>query len=153
MQHAEAALTLCLIAGSPSLVTTNSLHPGNLSTTAQTAGPTAGATAGRMPMHCATATSGSYSTTVNDITAVAPDAASDRLQEDLSCTAMSIDTPSYARSLGKGQLGSGAGFAGSLFRGSQDLAQSMSIDGVQAEHISEQAAASAGRGTHCRLML
>lgn len=131
------------------MVSTNSMHPANLSTTAQTAHPTAEATAGRMPVHCPTAASGSYSTPMNDGTAVAPGAPSDRLQEDLSATAMSIDTPSYARSVGMGQLGSAAGFAGSLFRGSQDLAQSMSIDGVQAEHM---VAASAGRGTHCKCM-
>lgn len=129
------------------------MHPVNLSTTAQAARPTAEATAGGMPMHCATAASGSCPSAMNDVTAVAPDAPNHRSGEDLSATAMSIDTPSYARSLGMGQLGSAAGFAGSLFQGSQDLAQSMSIDGVQAEHIYSQAAASAGRGTHCKLML
>ena len=45
-----------------------------------------------------------------------------------------------------GQLGSAAGFAGSLFQGSQDLAQSMSIDVVQAEQVLGQAAASSGAG-------
>lgn len=128
------------------------MHPVNPSATAQAAHPTAEATAGRLTVHCATAASGSCSTPMNDATAVAPDAPSDRSGEDLSATAMSIDTPSYARSLGMGQLGSAAGFAESLFEGSQDLAQSMSIDGVQAEHMSDQAAASASRGTYCKLM-
>jgi len=58
--------------------------------------------------------------------------AQDRLAEDMEATAMSIDTPSYARSLGMGQPGSSTGFAGGMFHPSQDLAQSMSIDGAQA---------------------
>ncbi len=56
----------------------------------------------------------------------------DQLAEDMEATAMSIDTPSYARSLGMGQPGSSTGFAGGIFHQSQDLAQSMSIDGAQA---------------------
>ena len=88
---------------------------------------------------------------MHNVTAVevaAPAPPTDRSGEDLSATAMSIDTPSYARSLGMGQLGSAAGFAGSLFQGSQDLAESMCIDGVQAELVSSQAAAFLGTGRH-----
>lgn len=62
-------------------------------------------------------------------------AALDRLGDDMNATAMSVDTPSYARSLGMGQLGSAAGFAGGPFHVSQDLAQSMSIDVGQAEQM------------------
>ena len=88
---------------------------------------------------------------MNGATAVAPDAPAtpnDRLEEGLNATAMSIDTPSYARSLGMGQLGYAAGFAGSLFQGSQDLAQSMSIDGVQVQHLLDRAAATPGTGRY-----
>lgn len=86
-----------------------------------------------------------------DATALAldpPATPNDRLEEGLNATAMSIDTPSYARSLGMGQLGSAAGFAGSLFQGSQDLAQSMSIDGVQVQQLLGRAAATSGTGRH-----
>ena len=140
------------------------MHSVNLSTTAQpantaagaTAGDTAGATAGRPPMHSATAASGSCSFLMSGATAAATDAPTspnDRAGEDLNATAMSIDTPSYAQSLGEGRLGSAAGFAGSLFQGSQDLAQSMSIDGVQAGQMSGQAAASSATGRHLKHML
>lgn len=127
------------------------MHSLKPSATAQPANFTAGATAGRLLAHPATAASGSCSYPMDDATAVAvaaPALPNDRLGEDLSATAMSIDTPSYARSLGMGQLGSAAGFAASLFQGSQDLAQSMSIDGVQADLVSGQAAASSGAGRH-----
>ena len=65
-------------------------------------------------------------------TAVAQADVQDLLAEDMEATAMSIDTPSYARSLGMGQPGSSTGFAGGMFHLSQDLAQSMSIDRAQA---------------------
>ncbi len=55
----------------------------------------------------------------------------DRLQDDLGATAMSIDTPSYARSVSMGHPGPAAGFGRGTFHMSQDLAQSMSIDGAQ----------------------
>ncbi|DBA98841.1 TPA: hypothetical protein ACH3X1_014603 [Trebouxia sp. C0004] len=64
----------------------------------------------------------------------------DQLAEDMEATAMSIDTPSYARSLGMGQPGSSTGFAGAIFHPSQDLAQSMSIDGAQAMQFWDGAA-------------
>lgn len=57
--------------------------------------------------------------------------------DDLDATAMSIDTPSYARSLGMGQ----PGFGGDPLHMSQDLAQSMSIDGGQSMHFWDNAAA------------
>ncbi len=66
--------------------------------------------------------------------------AQDQLAEDMEATAMSIDTPSYARSLGMGQPGSSTGFAGGIFHPSQDLAQSMSIDGAQAMQVGDGAA-------------
>ena len=65
-------------------------------------------------------------------TAVAQAVVQDLLAEDMEATAMSIDTPSYARSLGMGQPGSSKGFAGGIFHPPQDLAQSMSLDGSQA---------------------
>ena len=146
--------TLCSTAGSvpcERLAATDEVHSVNLSATAQPANTTAGATFGRQTMHSATATSGSCSFLVNGATAVALNASitpNDRLEEGVNTTAMSIDTPSYARSLGLGQLGSAAGFAGSLFQGSQDLAQSMSIDGVQVQHLLGRAAATSGTGRH-----
>ena len=100
-------------------------------------------------MHSPTAAAGSCSSFMN-VETDAPAPFYNRSGEGLNAADMSIDTPSYARSLGMGQLGSAAGFAGSLFQGglSQDLAQSMSIDGVQAEQVSSQAAASSGPGIH-----
>ena len=57
------------------------------------------------------------------------------LTSDLSATAMSIDTPSYARSMGMGQndfaVGFPAGFSPASLSSSQNLAQAMSIDGVK----------------------
>jgi len=73
-------------------------------------------------------------------TAVAQPVMQDQLAEDMEATAMSIDTPSYARSLGMGQPGSSTGFAGGMFHLSQDLAQSMSIDGAQATQFGDGAA-------------
>lgn len=66
----------------------------------------------------------------------------------MNATAMSIDTPSYARSLGMGQLGSAPGFAGSPFHISQDLAQAMSIDGNQISCPPGQGASFTGTGQH-----
>ena len=55
-----------------------------------------------------------------------------RLEHDvLGAKSMSIDTPSYARSLGMGQPGCTSGFDGDVLDAAQDLAQSMSIDGAQ----------------------
>lgn len=73
-------------------------------------------------------------------TAVAQAVVQDQLADDMEASAMSIDTPSYARSLGMGQAGSSAGCAGGMFYMSQDLAQSMSIDGAQAMHFGDGAA-------------
>ena len=73
-------------------------------------------------------------------TAVAQAVVQDLLAEDMEATAMSIDTPSYARSLGMGQSGSATGFAGGMFHASQDLAQSMSIDGAHAMQSGDSAA-------------
>jgi len=73
-------------------------------------------------------------------TAVAQAVVQDQLAEDMEATAMSIDTPSYARSLGMGQPGSSTGFAGGIFYQSQDLAQCMSIDGSQAMQFWDGAA-------------
>lgn len=63
-----------------------------------------------------------------------------QLADDLGVTAMSIDTPSYAQGLGMGQPGSAKGFAGGVMRPFQDLAQSMSIDGVQSMQLWDNAA-------------
>lgn len=83
------------------------------------------------PAQPSTTTAGA-STAGPPATAVAQAVVQDQLAEDMEATAMSIDTPSYARSLGMGQPGSSTGFAGGIFHPSQDLAQSMSIDGAQA---------------------
>lgn len=62
-----------------------------------------------------------------------------QLADDM-VTAMSIDTPSYAQGLGMGRPGSAKGFAGGAMRPFQDLAQSMSIDGVQSMQFWDNAA-------------
>lgn len=52
-----------------------------------------------------------------------------KFQDDMGPTAMSIDTPSYAKALGLGQTGLlGSGFGSNASGLVQDLAQSMSID-------------------------
>ena len=61
-------------------------------------------------------------------------------QDDLSATAMSIDTPSYARSLAMGQLGYPAG-GSAPFGVSQSLCEAMSIDGQQQMPFWDSAAA------------
>ena len=51
--------------------------------------------------------------------------------DDLSATAMSIDTPSYARSMAMGQLGLPTQVMATPFGLSQSLSEAMSIDGPQ----------------------
>lgn len=51
-----------------------------------------------------------------------------QFQDDMGTTAMSIDTPSYAHSLGLGQPGLQSQFASNAGGLVQDLVQSMSID-------------------------
>lgn len=51
-----------------------------------------------------------------------------KFRDNMGSAAMSIDTPSYAHSLGLEQPGLQAGFASNVGSLSQDLAQSMSID-------------------------
>ena len=59
-----------------------------------------------------------------------------KFQDDMGATAMSIDTPSYAKALGLGQTGLlGSGFGSNASGLVQDLAQSMSID----ENVTMQA--------------
>ena len=61
-------------------------------------------------------------------------------QDDLSATAMSIDTPSYACSLAVGQLGFPA-VASNPFSVSESLSEAMSIDGQQQMPFWDAAAA------------
>ena len=76
------------------------------------------------------------------------------MADDMAATAMSIDTPSYARSmLGMGQSGAALGFAQGPFQTSQNLAQSMSIDGDQTNHIFSHGAAMTNPGQHLHLHL
>ena len=82
-------------------------------------------------------------------TAVAePSAMPNQLADDLDVMAMSIDTPSYAQGLGMGQPGCAEGFAGGGMRSFQDLAQSMSIDGVQSMQFWDNAATLTPGGFH-----
>lgn len=91
---------------------------------------------------------------MRDVTAVAAAPTScDRSGDDMNATAMSIDTPSYARSLGMGQPGSAAGFAGSPFHMSLDLAQAMSIDGHQTDYAPGHSAVGIGTGQHSNCAL
>ena len=152
MTGCGAMSVLCSTAGIlpfDRMTATNSTLSAALCTTSQPAQPTAGATAGRL--HPTTAASGFCSFRMDGTTATA--APCDRSGDDMNATAMSIDTPSYARSLGMGQPGSAAGFAGSFLDSSQDLAQTMSIDGSQAEHISDGGAVASGTGEQLRYFI
>ena len=103
-------------------------------------------TADSLQAHSATAVAQADQTCKRHVKDCAVAADQGRLGDLMGATAMSIDTPSYARSLGMGHVGFSQGFGGSPFQMSQDLAQSMSIDGGQAEQLSHHGAAAACTG-------
>lgn len=132
---------------SDSMVATTSFLSAPCSTTVQNAAATAVTTPRSLAIHPNTAVD-THQATAHGPTAVVdtPQLLHDQPRDDYNATAMSIDTPSYARSMGMGQIGSSSGFARGPFHVSQDLAQSMSIDSCQVDQVFGHGAAATSTG-------